>query len=129
MCSRVVYMCECPGTGSARATYAERKAELASAGQFAYDPTSPGNPSHVISYVSPRTVRRPLLRGGHASGGSSAVFLRLCLYRNVKTLSYINKHTKKWRVFYLFIHLQSTIFSNVLAITNNIITTILISHA
>ncbi|GAA6070963.1 tandem C2 domains nuclear protein [Tachysurus ichikawai] len=48
--------------GSARATYADRKAELSSAAQFTYDPTSPFNPGHVISYISPRTVRRPPLR-------------------------------------------------------------------
>lgn len=62
--------CDCTGIGSARATYADRKAELSSAAQFAYDPISPFNPAHVISYVSPRTVRRPLMRGGHVSGES-----------------------------------------------------------
>lgn len=58
----------CSETGSARATYAERKAELSSVGQSIYDPTSPVNPAHLISYVSPRTMRRPLLRGGNTSG-------------------------------------------------------------
>lgn len=77
--SFIIHTCECTGTGSARATYAERKAELSTVGQIAYDPTSPINLGHVISYVSPRTVRRPMLRVGHASGGSSAVLICLCL--------------------------------------------------
>ncbi|MCI4376869.1 hypothetical protein PGIGA_G00193430 [Pangasianodon gigas] len=63
--------------GSARATYAERKAELSSAGQFTYDPTYPFNPGHVISYISPRTMRRPLLRGGHTSAFDQGVQQRL----------------------------------------------------
>ncbi|TSV02064.1 Tandem C2 domains nuclear protein [Bagarius yarrelli] len=53
--------------GSARATFADRKAELSSAGQFTYDPTSPFNPGHVISYVSPKCMRRPFVKGGHVS--------------------------------------------------------------
>lgn len=63
--------------GSARATYAERKAELSTVGQIAYDPTSPINLGHVISYVSPRTVRRPMLRVGHASAFDQSVKQRL----------------------------------------------------
>ncbi|KAF7710801.1 tandem C2 domains nuclear protein [Silurus meridionalis] len=63
--------------GSARATYAERKVELSSAGQFTYDPTSPFNPSHVISYVSPRAVRRPPLKGGQASAFEQSVKQKL----------------------------------------------------
>ncbi|MCJ8731029.1 hypothetical protein PDJAM_G00191420 [Pangasius djambal] len=63
--------------GSARATYAERKAELSSAGQFTPDPAYPFNPGHVISYVSPRTVRRPLLRGGHVSAFDQGLQQRL----------------------------------------------------
>ncbi|KAG7334500.1 hypothetical protein KOW79_002907 [Hemibagrus wyckioides] len=63
--------------GSARTTYADRKAELSSAALFAYDPISPFNPAHVISYVSPRTVRRPLMRGGHVSAFEQSVKQRL----------------------------------------------------
>ncbi|KAF5892733.1 tandem C2 domains nuclear protein, partial [Clarias magur] len=63
--------------GSARATYADRKAELSSAGQFTYDPTSLFAPGHVISYVSPRSVRRPVLRGGHTPASDQSMKQRL----------------------------------------------------
>ncbi|XP_036431081.1 tandem C2 domains nuclear protein [Colossoma macropomum] len=56
---------------SAWATYIERKAELAAAGQIVYDPNVPVLPGHVISFVSPGSVRRPILRGT-LGGGASA---------------------------------------------------------
>ncbi|KAL7876877.1 hypothetical protein SRHO_G00035200 [Serrasalmus rhombeus] len=57
--------------GSAWATYVDRKAELAAAGQIVYDPNVPVLPGHVISFVSPGSVRRPILRG-NLGGGVSA---------------------------------------------------------
>uniref|UniRef100_A0A8C1BVT5 Tandem C2 domains, nuclear n=1 Tax=Cyprinus carpio carpio TaxID=630221 RepID=A0A8C1BVT5_CYPCA len=45
-----------------RTTYAERKAELAGAGQMMYDPDLTLNSSHLISYVSPGSLRRPTLK-------------------------------------------------------------------
>ncbi|KAL6488056.1 hypothetical protein MHYP_G00046820 [Metynnis hypsauchen] len=57
--------------GSAWATYVDRKAELAAAGQIVYDPNVPVLPGHVISFVSPGSVRRPILRG-NLGGGASA---------------------------------------------------------
>uniref|UniRef100_A0A672Q1D0 Tandem C2 domains, nuclear n=1 Tax=Sinocyclocheilus grahami TaxID=75366 RepID=A0A672Q1D0_SINGR len=45
-----------------RTTYAERKAELAGAGQMMYDPDLTLNSSHMISYVSPGSLRRPTLK-------------------------------------------------------------------
>uniref|UniRef100_A0A672Q2Q8 Tandem C2 domains, nuclear n=1 Tax=Sinocyclocheilus grahami TaxID=75366 RepID=A0A672Q2Q8_SINGR len=48
--------------GATRTTYAERKAELAGAGQMMYDPDLTLNSSHMISYVSPGSLRRPTLK-------------------------------------------------------------------
>ncbi|XP_067277130.1 tandem C2 domains nuclear protein [Pseudorasbora parva] len=45
-----------------RSTYAERKAELAGGGQTMYDPDLSLNSSHMISYVSPGSLRRPTLK-------------------------------------------------------------------
>ncbi|XP_059374262.1 tandem C2 domains nuclear protein-like [Carassius carassius] len=45
-----------------RTTYAERKAELAIAGQMMYDPDLTLNRSHMICYVSPGSLRRPTLK-------------------------------------------------------------------
>ncbi|XP_067241470.1 tandem C2 domains nuclear protein [Chanodichthys erythropterus] len=45
-----------------RSTYAERKAELAGASQTMYDPDLNLNSSHMISYVSPGSLRRPTLK-------------------------------------------------------------------
>ncbi|XP_007247671.3 tandem C2 domains nuclear protein [Astyanax mexicanus] len=57
---------------SAWTTYAERKAELAAAaGQFVYDPNVPVLPGHVISFVSPRSARRPFIRGNPGGQGSA----------------------------------------------------------
>ncbi|XP_072533413.1 tandem C2 domains nuclear protein [Salminus brasiliensis] len=53
------------------ATYAERKAELAAAGQIVYDPNVPVLPGHVISFVSPGSARRPFLRGNSSGHGSA----------------------------------------------------------
>ncbi|KAI4905025.1 hypothetical protein NFI96_020185, partial [Prochilodus magdalenae] len=52
---------------SAWATYAERKAELAGVGKIAFDPSGPVLPSHMMSFVSPGSVRRPILKGLHGS--------------------------------------------------------------
>uniref|UniRef100_A0A8C1J6L4 Tandem C2 domains, nuclear n=1 Tax=Cyprinus carpio TaxID=7962 RepID=A0A8C1J6L4_CYPCA len=49
-------------SGATRTTYAERKAELAGAGQMMYDPDLTLNSSHLISYVSPGSLRRPTLK-------------------------------------------------------------------
>lgn len=48
--------------GATRTTYAERKAELAGAGQIMYDPDLTLNSNHMISYVSPGSLRRPTLK-------------------------------------------------------------------
>lgn len=49
-------------SGTTRSTYAERKAELAGASQMMYDPDLNLNSSHMISYVSPGSLRRPTLK-------------------------------------------------------------------
>lgn len=49
-------------SGTTRTTYAERKAELAGASQMIYDPDLNLNSSHMISYVSPGSLRRPTLK-------------------------------------------------------------------
>ncbi|XP_026080678.1 tandem C2 domains nuclear protein-like [Carassius auratus] len=45
-----------------RTTFAERKAELAGGGQVMYDPDLTLNSSHMLSYVSPGSLRRPTLK-------------------------------------------------------------------
>uniref|UniRef100_A0A672PC52 Tandem C2 domains, nuclear n=1 Tax=Sinocyclocheilus grahami TaxID=75366 RepID=A0A672PC52_SINGR len=49
-------------SGATRTTFAERKAELAGAGQMMYDPDLTLNSSHMISYASPGSVRHSTLK-------------------------------------------------------------------
>ncbi|XP_076841903.1 tandem C2 domains nuclear protein [Brachyhypopomus gauderio] len=49
--------------GSARVTYAERKAELSATSPVVYDPSGHFLPGNVTSHASPGSVRRPNKRG------------------------------------------------------------------
>ncbi|XP_009305708.1 tandem C2 domains nuclear protein [Danio rerio] len=66
-----------------RSTYAERKAELAGVSQMMYDPDVNLNSSHMISYVSPGSLRRPTLKNrvnyNPGTGLDHSDAQRLCL--------------------------------------------------